>query len=201
MTKTGLLIGFVCLALLGGAPARATTVLEKSFAEVVQEAEVIAVGTVTTIATEWDAAHNRPFTLVTFSTLDVLKGAHTAPELTLRMLGGPTPGGSILQIAGVPQFTIGERNVLFVAGNDHYAVPLVGIWQGVYRVVFDSTRGVDTIQTHAGQPLSTLPPGPPDGQQALSDDSITRGLSASPQDGMSLETFRQFIQQEVSRDD
>ena len=137
---------------------------------------------------------------MTFSNLDILKGA-AAPPLTLRFLGGPTPDGTILQIAGVPQFTIGERNVLFVAGNDHYAVPLVGIWQGVYRVVFDSTRGVDTIQTHAGQPLTTLPPGPPGGQQALSDDSITSGLSASPQDGMSLETFSQFIQQEVSRDD
>ena len=200
MTKTRLLIGFVCLALLGGAPARATTVLEKSFAALVQEAEIIAVGSVTAIAAEWDADREAPFTLVTFSNLDILKGAAATP-LTLRFLGGPTPDGTILQIAGVPQFTIGERNVLFVAGNDHYAVPLVGIWQGVYRVVFDSTRGVDTIQTHAGQPLTTLPPGPPGGQQALSDDSITAALSASPQDGMSLETFSQFIQQEVSHDD
>ena len=200
MTKTRLLIGFVCLALLAGAPTRATTVLEKSFAVLVQEAEIIAVGSVTAIAAEWDADREAPFTLVTFSNLDILKGA-AAPPLTLRFLGGPTPDGTILQIAGVPQFTIGERNVLFVAGNDHYAVPLVGIWQGVYRVVFDSTRGVDTIQTHAGQPLTTLPPGPPGGQQALSDDSITSGLSASPQDGMSLETFSQFIQQEVSHDD
>ena len=200
MTKTRLLIGLACLALLAGAPARATTVLEKSFAAVVQEAEIIAVGSVTAIAAEWDADREAPFTLVTFSNVDILKGAAATP-LTLRFLGGPTPDGSILQIAGVPQFTIGERNVLFVAGNDHYAVPLVGIWQGVYRVVFDSTRGVDTIQTHAGQPLTTLPPGPPGGQQALSDDSIAAALSASPQDGMSLETFSQFIQQEVSRDD
>ena len=200
MTKTSLLIGFVCLALLAGAPARATTVLEKSFAALVQEAEIIAIGSVTAIAAEWDADREAPFTLVTFSNLDILKGAAATP-LTLRFLGGPTPGGTVLQIAGVPQFTIGERNVLFVAGNDHYAVPLVGIWQGVYRVVFDSTRGVDTIQTHAGQPLTTLPTGPPGGQQALSDDSIAAALSDSPQDGMSLETFSQFIQQEVSRDD
>ena len=200
MTKTRLLIGFACLALLAGAPARATTVLEKSFAALVQEAEIIAVGSVTAIAAEWDADREAPFTLVTFSNLDILKGAAATP-LTLRFLGGPTPDGSILQIAGVPQFTIGERNVLFVAGNDHYAVPLVGIWQGVYRVVFDSTRGVDTIQTYAGQPLTTLPTGPPGGQQALSDDSIASGLSASPQDGMSLETFSQFIEQEVSRND
>ena len=193
--------GVLTIVLLVAALVSATTVIQKSFAEMVQEAEIIAVGTVTAIAAEWDAAHNRPFTLVTFSTLDVLKGAHTEPELTLRVLGGPHPDGSILQIAGVPQFSLGERLVVFVTGNDHYAVPLVGLWQGVYRVVFDSTRGVHTIQTHAGQPLTTLPTGPPDGQQALSDDSITSGLSDSPQDGMSLETFSQFIEQEVSRDD
>ena len=68
MTKTGLLIGFVCLALLAGAPARATTVLEKSFAEVVQEAEVIAVGTVTDHRDRVGRGRtSRPFTLVTFS--------------------------------------------------------------------------------------------------------------------------------------
>ena len=89
MTKTRLLIGFVCLALLAGAPARATTVLEKSFAALVQEAEIIAVGSVTAIAAEWDADRDAPFTLVTFSNLDILKGAAATP-LTLRFLGGPT---------------------------------------------------------------------------------------------------------------
>ena len=123
--------GVLAIVLLGAAPGWATTVIQKSFAEVVQEAEVIAVGTVTTIATEWDAAHNRPFTLVTFSTLDVLKGAHPEPELTLRVLGGPHPDGSLLQIVGVPEFSLGDRLVVFVTGNDHYAVPLVGLWQGV----------------------------------------------------------------------
>lgn len=199
MTKTALLIGFVWVALLAGEPARATTVLEKSFSALVQEAEVIAVGTVSAIATEWDEDREAPFTLVTFSDVDILKG-EAATALTLRFLGGPTPDGSILRIAGVPQFTIGERNVLFVAGNDHYAVPLIGIWQGVYRVVFDSTRGVDTIHTHAGQPLTTLPAGSAQGL-ALSHDSYSAALSDSPQDGMSLETFTQFIEQEVSRDD
>ena len=75
--------------------ARATTVLEKSFATLVQEAEIIAVGSVTTIAAEWDTDRKVPFTLVTFSNLDILKGAAATP-LTLRFLGGPTPDGSIL---------------------------------------------------------------------------------------------------------
>ena len=100
--------GVLTVVLLVAAPVSATTVIQKSFAEVVQAAEVIAVGTVTAIAAEWDAAHSRPFTLVTFSALDVLKGTHTEPELTLRVLGGPHPDGSILQIVGVPEFSLGN---------------------------------------------------------------------------------------------
>ena len=75
--------------------ARANTVLEKSFSILVQEAEIIAVGSVSAIAIEWDAAREAPFTLVTFSNLDILKGEADTP-LTLRFLGGPTPDGSIL---------------------------------------------------------------------------------------------------------
>ena len=187
----------LAVVLLGAAPVSATTVIQKSFAEVVQAAEVIAVGTVTTIATEWDAAHNRPFTLITFSTLDVLKGAHTEPELTLRVLGGPHPDGSILQIVGVPQFNIGERLVVFVTGNDHYAVPLVGLWQGVYRVVFDTARGVETIYSHARQPVTSLSTAT--GGILHEDDQLSSAVQ-QPAPAMSLETFTEVIAQEVGHD-
>ena len=189
--------GVLALVLLVAAPVSATTVIQKSFTEVVQAAEVIAVGTVTAIAAEWDAAHNRPFTLVTFSTLDVLKGAHTEPELTLRVLGGPHPDGSILQIAGVPQFNIGERLVVFVTGNDHYAVPLVGLWQGVYRVIFDTERGVETIYSHARQPVTTLPTAT--GGLLHEDDHLSSAVQ-QPASAMSLETFTAVIAQEVGHD-
>ena len=189
--------GVLAIVLLVAAPGWATTVIQKSFAEVVQESETIAVGTVTAIAAEWDAAHSRPFTLVTFSTLDVLKGAHTEPELTLRVLGGPHPDGSILQVAGVPQFSIGERAVVFVTGNDHYAVPLVGLWQGVYRVVFDAERGVDTIYTHARQPVTSLPTTT---GGILHDEGHLSSAVQQPAPAMSLETFTAVIAQEVGHD-
>ncbi len=138
-------------------PAGATSVLEYSFPSLVQEAEVIAVGTVTAIETAWDADNQVPHTFVTFSHLEVLKGKADQTELTLRFFGGPTPDGDIMQIAGVPQFAVGERSVIFCVGNNRQAVPLVGIWQGIYRVVFDAERGVDTIHDHAGRPVTTLP--------------------------------------------
>ena len=180
-------------------PAWATTVLEKSLADLVQEADTVVVGTVSAIEAEYDAARETPFTYVTFTDLDILKGETDQTELTLRFLGGPRPDGTALQIAGVPQFTVGERNVLFVTDNDHHAVPFVGLWQGVYRVVFDPDRDTDTIYTHDMQPLTALPAG---GGNILHDeghaDHQTHALhSAEP---LSLESFSQSIEQEVNRD-
>ena len=193
LRRAWLVLSLVLLA----SPAQATSVVAKPFSAVVQAAETIAVGTVTAIAAEWDAAHSRPFTLVTFSTLDVLKGAHTEPELTLRVLGGPHPDGSILQVAGVPQFSLGDRLVVFVTGNYHYAVPLVGLWQGVYRVVFDAERGVDTIYSHARQPVTSLPTAT--GGILHEDDHLSSAVQ-QPAPAMSLETFTEVIAQEVGHD-
>ena len=64
-----------------------------------------------------------------------------------------------MKIAGVPQFNLDERNVLFITGNQHSAVPLVGMWQGVYRVLVDDESGIETIHNHAWQPVTRLPNG------------------------------------------
>ncbi len=190
----GVLVGgSILLARLAGA----TTVLEQSFASLVQEAEVIAVGTVSAIETEWDAEKEAPFTLVTFSALEVSKGDTSRSELTLHFLGGPTPDGLIMQIAGTPQFQLGERAVVFVTGNETNAVPLVGMWQGVYRVVFDPEREIETIATHAGQPLTTLPMVQTQGGIVHDESLSTHAQKETGDVAMPLETFLQLIEQEV----
>lgn len=175
--------------------AWATTVLEKSFSSLVQDAEVIAIGTVTAIETEWNADKKAPFTLVTFSDLEVLKGDESQTEITLHFLGGPTPDGLVMQIAGVPQFSVGERNVVFSVGNQYQAVPLVGMWQGVYRVVFDAERGVETIHNYAGQPVTTLPTG--EGGILHDEAPIVQGQKDQPSTAMPLDTFTQMIEREL----
>ena len=192
----------VVLALLCiTAPSAATTVLQQSFPDLVQKADTIVVGTVSAIAAEWDAATETPFTLVTFTDLDILKGDPGQTALTLRFLGGPRPDGTTLQIAGVPQFSVGGRNVLFVAGNAHYAIPLVGAWQGVYRVVFDPARDTDVLYTPAMQPLTALPTG---GGDVLHDEAPTdlpaHPLRQAAPEALSLESLTQAIEQEVTRD-
>ena len=90
----------------------ATTVLTQSFPDLVHKAEVIAVGTVTGINNHWDAALRAPFTVVTFSNLNVLEGTAAGDTLSLDFLGGITPKGYTISIHGVPRFSIGEKNVV-----------------------------------------------------------------------------------------
>ena len=175
--------------------AWATTVIEKPFSALVQDAEVIAIGTVTAIEAEWAAQKKAPFTLVTFSDLEVLKGEAGQTELTLHFLGGPTPDGLIMQIAGVPQFRLGERSVIFCVGNQHNAVPLVGMWQGVYRVVFDAERGIETVHNHASQPVTTLPTG--EGGILHDEAPIIQDQKDQPAEAIPLDTFTQMIEQEL----
>ena len=87
--------------------------------------------------------------------------------------------------------------MVFVTGNDHYAVPLVGLWQGVYRVVFDAARGVDTIYSHARQPVTSLPTAT---GGILHDEGQLSSAVQQPAPAMSLETFTAVIAQEVGHD-
>ena len=169
----------------------ATTVLEKDFTALVQEADTIVVGTVTAI--EADQMHETPITLVTFSDLDILKGAPDHP-LTVEILGGPASDGRRLHIAGVPTFTLGDRMVVFLVGNETQAVPFVGLWQGVYRVVQDSDQG-DVMADHAGRPLTAFP------QRQSADglvyDEAPYTVQPQRKPALSLQTFLDAIEQEV----
>jgi hypothetical protein len=199
ITKTVLRIGFMCSVLLAAAPGPATTVVRQSFADLVQKAETIAVGTVSAMQADWDAAREIPHTRVTFTDLDIRKGDSHQTTLTLQFLGGPIPDGAILQIAGMPTFQLGDRLVVFVAGNNHYAVPLVGLWQGVYRVVVDQDSGTETVYTHAMQPVTAFPTA----SGGLQHDAPRQSSQAAQQSSvavMTLGTFLDRIEAEMAHD-
>ena len=75
-------------------------------------------------------------------------------------------------------------------------MPLVGLWQGVYRVVFDAERGIDTIHNHAGQPVTALPT--EDGGILHDEAPIVQEQKKAQQEAMSLGTFTSLIEQKLS---
>ena len=137
--------------LLGAVPAaHAMVVVQRDFADLVARAEQIVSGTVTDI-TQGPDATGTPTTLVTLSDLTVLKG-DVGNTLTLRLYGGAS-GDVVVHIPDMPTFAVGDRTVLFVAGNGRDVCPLVGVWQGRFNVRFDPQRQTDVVETNDRQPV------------------------------------------------
>jgi hypothetical protein len=73
---------------------------------------------------------------LTLADLDVLKGDVSAATFELRMPGGAI-GDQAQLYPGMPVIQQGERYVLFIRGQLRNFFPLVGVYQGLYKVVRD----------------------------------------------------------------
>lgn len=166
-------------------PARATTVVAKSFADLCAEADLVFAGTVTGVETAWaDAAKQAIETRVTFGDLTWLRGGPQA-TLTLRFAGGTLDGLSE-EIAGVPRFATGDRVVIF-ARNGEFISPIVGFHQGLYRVV-DGARGPAVVDAE-GHPVT-----------GVSGAAVRRGTpAAAPGAPLSLDAFLDGVRGQLNR--
>ena len=150
------LVALLVGPMLATSAVQANSVLPMSFSEVVDEAEIVAAGTVTAITETWDAEQEAPFTEVTFSELDVVKGNVGREDLTLQFLGGTDPEGYVLVVSGMPQFEVGDRAVVFSAGNGSVVNPIVGSSQGLYRLFYDPGQDGFTVADHAGRAVVAI---------------------------------------------
>jgi hypothetical protein len=141
------------LLLFVSSALHATTVIAPTFDELVNEAQVIVRARVLAVRTAW-AESPQGRVIKTYVTLRVekqLKGT-SATELTLAFLGGELDGQG-MRVAGMPQFTVGQTEILFVAGNGLRFCPLVAMMHGRYRVQTDATTGRDYMTRNDGVPL------------------------------------------------
>lgn len=139
---------------LAASPAAGLSVVERDFSELVALSEEIVVGTVSRID-GGENARGGPLTLVSFTDLTRLKG-NPAEPFVLQLSGGRARDGMLVQVPDMPTFAVGERAVLFVRGNGRDYCPLVGVWQGRFRVRQDPERGVAVVLNHDGSVLTGL---------------------------------------------
>lgn len=130
--------------------ASATTVERRTLAELAAFAERVVVATVDGVRSDFSPDRKTIWTEVTFADIDVRKGPAGDATLTLRMEGGAA-GDFRLHVPGIPEFAPGERVVLFVWGNGRYRCPLVGWFQGCFRVATDPETGDEIVLDHAGR--------------------------------------------------
>jgi hypothetical protein len=140
-----------CLALLTF-PARATSVLAPRFEALVDRADLIFAGRVTSQHSEWRSLNGQKaiVTLVSFSVERTHKGRADS-AVTLQFLGGRV-GQVTMDVAEMPQFKTGERVVLFVEDNGNAASPVIGFFYGRFSLRKDG-NGRDTVLQHDGAPL------------------------------------------------
>ena len=144
----------LALTLLLVSGAHATSVLAPTFAELVAEADCVVRGTVTAVEVRSVATPRGPAvrTFVTLAVEECAKG--TAPQqLTLTLAGGKL-GPKSTAIAGMPQFQVGDREILFVQGNGRQYCPLVALYHGRYRVLADAATGRDYVARDNSVPLT-----------------------------------------------
>ena len=184
-----LLFLIVGMVLYGALPrAQATSAIEMTFPDLVGQAEVIAVGTVSDIHEQWDAAQKVPLTLVTFSNLTVLKG-NPGNSMTLEFVGGTMPSGLVMVVSGVPRFTVGEKTVVFSTGNHQDFCPLTGVWQGLLRVMTNPQLGIETVSDSFHVPIVKIQNGK----------FMKFSTGANTQETLSLPDLIQAIQAELQR--
>jgi hypothetical protein len=135
----------VFLLFAGTALLEATLVPRMSLEEVVAASESIVQGTVVRTWSDWDEAHKYIWTHYEIQVADELKGAVSGKFIVSE------PGGSVgeteLQIAGTPQYAVGEEVVLFAERTPLGYLRTCGWGQGKFQVARTAATGKATVRT------------------------------------------------------
>jgi hypothetical protein len=168
----------------GTRTAGATTIIAKDFGQLCREADLVFVGTVVEVTSEWsDAARQSIETRVVFSDLLPLVGVEGS-RVELRF-GGGAIDGIHEEIAGVPRFAVGERRVIF-ARKEHSVSPIVGFDQGAFSVV-DSASG-PVVLGSAGRPVAEI-----------ADRTVRLApRAANLEAGLSLDSFLERVREQLA---
>ena len=148
-------LSLLCWCLAAGS-ATSTTVIPPTFADLVAAARSIVVAQVAGVRPVWDVTREGTtiVTQVTFRVEEVWKGA-ASPLTQLEFLGG-TIGDTTVEVSGVPTFTVGQRDVLFIGQSVNVVSPLVGLMHGRQRIERDAATGVDHVRMFDGRSLGRV---------------------------------------------
>jgi hypothetical protein len=127
-----LLSGLVCAVTLA-VPVRATTIIPADLGELSRDARAIVRGRVAALDAQWTEDRGTIETIVTLEVERYLKGA-LGPALRFRVPGGDL-GRFRSIVVGAPEFAVDERVVVFLGARGPSVPHVLGLNQGVFRVV------------------------------------------------------------------
>jgi hypothetical protein len=121
------------IAILSGRRASATVIVPADLGELSRDAYAIAVGRVVATQPQWTPGRRSIETIVTLEADDYLKGS-LGPTVEFRVLGGVL-GRYRNIVMGAPRFAVGQRVVVFLGARGPSMPFIVGLSQGVFRIV------------------------------------------------------------------
>jgi hypothetical protein len=145
----------LCALLLFITPrVHATVFLPIEFRELVAAAPVIVHGQVVDVRSEWVDGRRAVETFVTVEAADYLKG-NLGDRVTFKVPGGQL-GRYRTVFVGAPTFRPGDEVVLFLKASGPAFPFVVGLSQGVFRVVTDPRSGRRVVTPPAVMAASSL---------------------------------------------
>jgi len=115
------------------APARATVLVPADLGELSRDARAIVRGRVAALDPQWTGDRGTIETIVTLEVERYIKGA-LGPTLRFRVPGGDL-GRFRSIVVGAPEFAVDERVVVFLGARGPSVPYVLGLSQGVFRVV------------------------------------------------------------------
>ena len=149
------LVAGLCFSL--GANSHAATLRAMRLADLVQQADVIFVGTAIESVSAWNAEHTRIYTRTTFQVEESLKG-NARGTIVIETLGGAVKGLG-MKVPGMPVFRVKERNLIFVTTGRRTGTHRVLGWaQGNFQIRRDPQTGREIVtRSMAGVSLVGAP--------------------------------------------
>src|SRR6266851_6237605 len=124
---------FLFLSLLLAVPAGATTIIPADLDELSRDARAIVRGRVAAVDPQWTEDRGTIETMVTLEVESYLKG-DLGPTLRFRVPGGEL-GRFRTIVVGAPAFAVDQRVVVFLGARGPSVPYVLGLSQGVFRVV------------------------------------------------------------------
>ena len=152
--KILLLTVLLSLQLLLCMRAHATSVMEVSLDEMLQNSELVFEGEVVDLKVH-ELGNGAIQTRVTFEVIDVIKGRAPQKMITLGFLGG-TYGDRQTTVSEMRMPVLHERGIYFVESPGRNQVhPLYGWSQGHFRVLRDE-QDIDRVLAADGEPIAGI---------------------------------------------
>lgn len=120
----------------------ATIVVPVADTALTQQASDIVIGKIVDLHSTWDENHEHIFTQIKLRVGEVLKGDVRTHSLTVTQHGGIV-GDVESWIDGNPQFTVGEKVLLFLARKADGSLHVLHLYQGKFSLFIDADSGVE----------------------------------------------------------